>query len=222
MRSLVIFGAGGFGQEAAWVAESMNDVLSPADRWEILGYVDDNAAEKGNEYYGHRVIESPGDLKATGRELWYHCALGNNLLREKISKRLDGMGWKAATLIHPSVIVAKYVRMGEGCYVGAYSILSPNAVIGRHVLINQRASIGHDAHLEDFSQACPGAQINGYCMIRRGALIGSNASIQQGRAVGEHAVVGSNSQVLRSVPDRSTAAGVPATVFTLGHRGTES
>lgn len=208
MQDLVIFGAGGFGQEAVWVAESMNDQLPPAERWNVLGYLDDDASKAGKTFYGYPVLSS-----APAGRVWFHCALGDNATREAVAARLEARGWRPATLIHPSVIRAKFVEVGEGSYVGAGSILSPSCRLGRHVLVNQRVAIGHDAVLEDFSQACPGAQINGYCTLRRGAFVGSNASLHQGRVVGERAVVGANSQVIRDVEPGATVLGVPARVL---------
>lgn len=209
MRKLVIFGAGGFGQEAAWVAESMNDQLPTHTRWEILGFLDDDPSKAGRQYFGHKTLST----RPTESDIWYYCAVGRNITREKISQRLDGYGWKAATLVHASVISARGVEIGEGTYVGPGSILSPMAQVGRHVIINQRVSIGHDAVLGDFSQACPGAQINGYCRLGRYALVGSNASIHQGKKVGEKAVVGSNSQVITDVATSTSVCGVPARVL---------
>jgi sugar O-acyltransferase (sialic acid O-acetyltransferase NeuD family) len=210
MRQLVIIGAGGFGQEAIWVAESMNPALAETERWEILGYLDDNPERDGQEFYGYRVLGRPSEGARKGRETWYYCAVGNNTSRAQLAARLDDLGWRAATLVHPSVIQARYTSIGEGTYIGAGSIVSPNARIGRHVIINQRVSIGHDAVMDDFSQACPGAQINGRCRVGRGALVGSNASLLQDKRVGDNAVVGANSQVVRDVETGTTVCGVPA------------
>src|SRR5262249_13311645 len=152
--------------------------------------------KRGARMYGYACLGGTSDVPSELRTgtVWYYCAVGNTTAREKVVARLDSLGWRAATLVHPSVVRARNVEIGEGTYVGALSVLSPNAKLGRHVIINQRVSIGHDAVLEDFSQACPGAQINGACRIGRGALIGSNASIQQLGNVGAYAVVGSNSR----------------------------
>lgn len=212
MKNIVIVGAGGFGTEAVWVLEEMNRLLSEQERWNILGYVDDDVAKKNLYYYGYRTIGTPEEMEALYdlKELWFFCAIGNNINKLKVVTRIEQFGWRAARLIHPSVIFAREVSIGEGTYIGAGSVVCPNVSIGKHVLINTRVSVGHDAVIEDFSQLCPGAQINGECRVGRGALIGSNASILPGKEVGAGAIVGANSQVIRTVKTGSTVNGVPA------------
>lgn len=214
-RKLIVFGAGGFGSEAVWTAECMNDQARGGAVFDILGYVDDDPAKEGGEIYGRKVLgtSKQAATQFKGQEVWFYCALGSNDLREKSAQRLEQLGWKPATLIHPSVIRAKDSRIGDGTYVGANSILNPNTTIGRHVLINQRVAVGHDALMEDFSQACPGAQLNGNVRVGRGAVIGSNASIHPGRTVGEWATVGANSLVIKTVKAGQTVCGVPARVL---------
>lgn len=216
MRNLIIFGGGGFGAEAAWVAEDVNAAAGQPE-WNILGYVDDDPQKHGCEFYGYRVLGTAEQIARQGdcRDTWYYCAVGNNAVRRELAARLDGLGWRAATLIHPSVIRAKNVVVGEGTYVGPLSTLSPNCTVGRHVIVNQRVAIGHDAVVGDFSNLCPGAQINGACRVGKYALIGSNSSIIQGRLVGESAVLGSNSVAIRSVDAGITVLGVPAKRITL-------
>lgn len=215
MKKLIVAGAGGFGCEALWVAEEMNAQSPAAPPWKILGYADDDPQKIGHGSFGYPVLGRPEDVAAqlVGEEIWYYCAVGDNLNRRQVGKRLDGLGWRAATLIHPSVIRARDATVGEGCYVGALSILNPACRIGRHVLINQRVAIGHEVLVDDFAQVCSGAQVNGGCRIGAGALIGSNASLYQGTSVGKGAMVGSNSLLLKSVPDGVSVMGVPAQTF---------
>ena len=215
MKNIVIMGAGGFGTEAVWVIEEMNKSNQPESMWNILGYVDDQCLKKGVIFYGHKTLGTPEEVANyyPGEKIWYYCAIGKNEVRQSVTERLNRLGWQAATLIQPSVIMARDITIGEGTYVGAGSILCPNAVIGKHVLINTRVAIGHDTVLDDFSQACPGAQINGYCKIGSLATIGSNASIFPGKTVGRLSMVGGNSQVIRSVKPNTTVNGVPALVI---------
>ena len=215
VRNLIIFGGGGFGMEAAWVAEEMTAARLDGAQWQVLGYADDDRHKVGAKSYGYEILGSPEEIAARlgPAELWYHCALGNNQLRRNVAERLDRLGWRAATLMHPSVIRAKDIQVGPGCYVGALAILCPACRIGRHVLINQRTAVGHGSELGDFSQVCPGAQINGDCRIGAGALVGSNASIHQGKSVGEGATVGANSLVVRAVAPGQSVMGTPARPF---------
>jgi sugar O-acyltransferase (sialic acid O-acetyltransferase NeuD family) len=215
MKNIIIVGAGGFGTEAVWVLEEMNRLLSEQERWNILGYVDDDVAKKNLSYYGYQTIGTPEEIATLhdSNELWFFCAIGNNVNKQNVVTRVEQFGWRAACLIHPSVVFAREVSIGEGTYIGAGSVVCPNVFIGKHVLINTRVCVGHNAVLEDFSQLCPGAQINGACRVGRGALIGSNASIMPGKKIGAGAIVGANSQVIRTVKEGLTVNGVPAIIL---------
>lgn len=214
MRNLLIVGAGGFGKEVAWTALAMNRAFSDSDRWQLIGFADDDPKKVGCEIFSLPVLGSPEQAVArlSGGGLWYHCATGCNSTRAELAERLDKTGASSATLIHPSAVVAPHVEMGEGCYVGALTVINPEVSIGRHVLINQRVAIGHDAVLGDFCQINPGGQVNGACRVGELALVGSNASLHPGVRIGARAVVGANSQVLRDVPDNTTVNGVPCVV----------
>ncbi|MHB1126553.1 MAG: acetyltransferase [Bacillota bacterium] len=209
MKKIVVMGAGGLGTEAMWVLEDINSIN---EEWAILGFVDDNPMVYNGEAYGYQILGTPEEMSSDNiiDEIWYYCAIGNNHTREMVTNRLASLGWRAATLIHPSVIIARHARIGQGVYIGACSVVCPNASIGDHVIVNTRVSIGHDAVLEDFSQVSPGAQINGFCKVGRGANIGSNASLYPGVSIGERAVVGGNSLCVRKVRSDATVIGVPA------------
>jgi sugar O-acyltransferase (sialic acid O-acetyltransferase NeuD family) len=211
-KNLIIAGCGGFGAEAIWVAEDMNEQLSDDEKWHIIGYVDDDPRKALQERYGYRVSGAPEEVAAgfKGVETWYFCAIGDNAIRRQMSKRLDGLGWHAATLIHPTAVRAGNVRVGDGTYVGALCILSPNSSLGKHVIVNQHSAIGHDSLIGDYANICPGAKVNGYCRVGEGALVGSNASLMQSCVLGEKAVVGANSFVVHNIPDGVTVMGVPA------------
>jgi len=210
MKNLVIAGGGGFGAEAAWVAEEMN--VADASPWNLLGYVDDDPSKIDLQFYGYKVLGLPEEVadRMGHEEIWCYCAVGDNAARKRMAARLSGFGWRSATLIHPSVVRAKNVSIGEGTYVAPLSVLSPNCTLGRHVIINQRVAIGHDTTIGDFSNICPGAQVNGFCRVGQSSLVGSNASIRQNCSIGENSSVGANSMVVRDVDSGVTVVGVPA------------
>lgn len=210
MRSkLVIVGAGGFGIEACWVAESMN--LAGTAAWEIIGFLDGNPELKGTTIGGHKVLGTLDDFVTdnSALEIFFHLALERNRVREKVAMKLSGLGWKAATLVHPTAMLGPEISIAEGCYIGPMAIVAPLARIEKFCLINAAAGIGHHAVIGEFSQICPGARVSGNCLVDRLAFIGSNATLNPGTRVGYGAIVGANSLVIRNVEPLVTVLGVP-------------
>src|ERR1017187_10075274 len=223
-KPLVIVGAGGLGTEAVWVAEEMNLGAvrsgSPQPLWSVLGYVDADVAKRGQQigpYIVHGTMEEAA-AEFEGKETWFLCAVGDNSAREKMVRAAEAVGWKPATLIHPSVIISPDARIGSGSYVAPGCVVSPRAQIGSHVIVNTHVSVGHDSTLEDYAQICPGARVSGGCRVGKRAFLGSNASLTPGVEVADDAVVGANSHVVRKVAKGVTVVGCPARAVFQGHK----
>lgn len=114
--------------------------------------------------------------------------------------------------------------MGDNVSVGTLSVVEHHVRIGRDVRIHSQAFIPEYCVLEDGSwigpnvvltnaryPASPGAKesLRGV-VIRRGARIGANATVLPGLEVGENALVGAGSVVVRDVPANAVVAGNPA------------
>ena len=210
---LVVLGSGGFGAEAAWVAEEVSATESLEASWEIVGFGDDNPDLTGQEFAGYQVLGTSEQLaRDLDKDVYFYCAIGNNRQRARVANLMLENGFRGATLIHPSVVVHRTATVGQGTYIGAGSVVAPGATIGNFVLINTLVGIGHDSVLADFTQICPGAKINGECKVDELAFVGSNASVQPRRTVGSGATVGANSFVVRSVAPDCVVQGVPARI----------
>jgi sugar O-acyltransferase (sialic acid O-acetyltransferase NeuD family) len=224
LHELVIIGAGGFGAVAASVADQINADAIAHNRqapWDVIGYVDRDAAKRGIRHAGHTVC---GNLDEVGRdfcehELWFFCAVGENDARARIVRVAGEFGWKPATLVHPTAIMASNVEIGAGSYVGPLSVISVNTRVGAHVIVDMHVSIGHDAVLSDFCAVFPGARISGCCRVGEYALVGSNATLLPGTVVGDRAVVGASSMASGAVDADTTILGVPARII---YRSTSS
>jgi acetyltransferase EpsM len=215
-RKLLIVGGGGLGSEYAWVAEEMNHEArrngAGCGPWEILGFADEDARKRGTEFAGYVIHGNLDETRAQfdTNDIGYAIAIGNNGTRERLAQAIEDLGWIPATLIHPSAIIAANALIGVGSYLGPGTVVCPGARVGRHVILNTHVSVGHDSTLQDFVQICPGARVSGGCWVGRGGFLGSNASIAPMGVVGEEAVVGANSFVVRRVAPRTTVLGVPA------------
>ena len=216
---LMVIGAGGFGQEVIWAAKCFNCIHPMYD---IVGYCDDDPTKRGRTVYGYPVL---GALEEVDRELSpkpaFVCAVGRNADRKKVVGRALALGWVPVTIIDPTVVVAEGVTVGGGSYVGAGSILSPEARIGSHVIINHACSIGHNSVLEDFVQVSPGGRVSGACRLKEGSMLASNAVLAPGVTLGAFSTLGACSFAMRDIDDHVTAVGNPARIIARRRSGTK-
>ena len=223
-RDLVIIGAGGFGAIAACAAEDINEVSFENGEevpWNLVGYADCDAEKWGVSHAGCTVHGTIEDVaRAQGdRELWFLCAVGDNVARAEMVRLAQSFGWKPATLVHPSAILASNAVIGEGTYIGPAAVVSSNAKIGAHVIIDMQVSVGHDAVVQDFCAVFPGARVTGRCHLGEYVIVGSNAALLPGTIVGDRAVVGASSFAHGRIEPDTTVLGVPARII---HRRAKS
>ena len=115
------------------------------------------------------------------------------------------------TFIHPTALILdNNVEIGEGSFIGAYSILTTNIKIGKHTLLNRGNQIGHDTTIGDYFSAMPGVIISGNCKIHDYVYIGTNASIRQKISIHSLSTIGMNAAVVKDIESPGVYAGVPA------------
>jgi len=117
---------------------------------------------------------------------------------------------KYFTWIHPTaLIMSDDITIGEGSFIGAYSILTTNIKIGKHAILNRGNHIGHDCEIGDYFSAMPGAIVSGNVKIYDCVYMGSNSSIREKLSIHSLCTVGMNAAVVRNIEDNGTYVGVP-------------
>lgn len=92
--------------------------------------------------------------------------------------------------------------IGEGFYIGHHSgiVINANAVIGKNCNISQGVTIGVSGRGDN----------RGVPVIGDYVYIGANATIAGKIIIGNKAVIGANSLVIKDVGESTTVVGVPA------------
>lgn len=111
------------------------------------------------------------------------------------------MGWTQFITnidIHPAAYIGRRVFIDHGIGV----VIGETAQIGNDVTIYQGVSLG-GVSLERTKR---------HPTILHHAIIGAGAKVLGDIVIGEHAKIGSNSVVIKDVPNKSTAVGIPARV----------
>jgi sugar O-acyltransferase (sialic acid O-acetyltransferase NeuD family) len=129
--------------------------------------------------------------------------------REKIVDRLP-QTTKYLTFIHPSAqILSSSVKIGEGSFIGANSILTINISLGKHSILNRGNHIGHDTKIGDYFSGMPGAIVSGNVTIGKRVYLGTNSSIIEKQSLCDDVIIGSNGVVVKNIKQPGTYVGVP-------------
>jgi sugar O-acyltransferase (sialic acid O-acetyltransferase NeuD family) len=136
-------------------------------------------------------------------------AIADSKIRYEISQRLP-KGLQFFTFIHPTALIMDDVEIGEGSFVGAYSIVTTNIRIGKHSILNRGNHVGHDSRIGDYFSGMPGSIVSGNVNIGQRVYIGNNSSIREKIQVCSDVIIGSNATVIKNIITGGTYVGVPA------------
>lgn len=208
MKNLIIFGAGGFGREVAWLVERIN---AEKPTWNLLGFLDDNEEIQGSTINGYKVLGNMNNVEKYVDD-YFVCAVGASKIREKIINKIEisNPDVKFCTLIDPCAEISNFVKIGVGTIICAHTIMTVNISIGNHVIINLDCTIGHDAVLHNFVTLYPSVNISGNTNVGHASEIGTGTQIIQGKRIGNYSILGAGAVVVKDIPDKCTAVGCPA------------
>lgn len=118
---------------------------------------------------------------------------------------------KYFTWVHPTaLIMSNDIEIGDGSFIGAYSILTTNIKLGKHTILNRGNHIGHDCEIGDYFSAMPGAIVSGNVKIYDCVYMGNNSSIREKLSIHSMCKIGMNAAVVKHIEDGGTYVGVPA------------
>ena len=137
--------------------------------------------------------------------------VGDSNDRHKIVNKLPD-NTKYFSFIHSSAIIQNKVIMGEGSFIGPYTLINTNVKLGAHTLLNRFNNIGHDSICGDFLSMMPGSIISGNCKLGDKIYIGTNSSIREKLTICNNIVIGLGSGVVKNINKSGTYVGSPTTI----------
>lgn len=202
---IAIIGAGGHGK---CCYECFSASSQP-----VYGFYDDGPAVTGEEIIdGHRVRGKPSLILRENEITGIFVAIGDNRVRLEKYRYFKEQGYKFPDAVHPRAYISPFSKTGEGLFIMGAAIVNPDAVTGDCCIINTNATVGHDCRLGSSVQVAPGVNIGGGAVLEEGVFVGIGARIAPGVRIGEWSVIGAGAVVLKDVPPRAFACGIPASV----------
>lgn len=135
-------------------------------------------------------------------------AIGDSKLRYEMVKKLP-KNTSYFTFIHPTALIMNNIKIGHGCFIGAYSVITTDVTIGNHCILGRGNHIGHDSIIGDFFSAMPCSVVSGNCTIGDGVYLGTNSSIKEKIRIIDDVTIGLNSGVVKHINEKGIYGGVP-------------
>lgn len=193
---IIILGAGGHAKVIADI------VLSRGDK--LIGFLDDNIS---GEVLGCPILGKITDATQYAKNCSFIIGIGNNQTRKMLADTYK-LNWYTA--IHPTVVIARDVSIGEGTVIMADVVINPSSVIGRHCIINTSTVIEHDNNIGDFVHISPHATLCGTVRVGELTHIGAGATVKNNISICNDCVIGAGAVAVENVIVPGTYAGVPA------------
>ena len=196
MMKKAIFGFGGHAREAA---------VQMGDNFEF--FVDDAFSSPDT-----RPISSfdPNEFELM-------IAIADCKSRESIVQKLP-KETRYFSFVHPTALIMdRDIKIGEGSFIGAYSILTTRIEIGRHAILNRGNHIGHDSNIGDFFSMMPGAIVSGNATIGNRVYMGTNSTVIEKKSIVDDVILGANSVAVKNIETRGTYVGVPSKMINYGN-----
>jgi len=204
---VLIYGASGHGKVII-------DIIEKDGGYEIAGFIDDDPAIQGRDFYGYPIL---GGFDLLNEGIYHDCklilAIGDNRARSRLWERIKELGYELVYAIHPSAQIAREVSIGPGTVIMANTVVNSGTKVGENVIVNTGVTIDHDCVIKDYVHISPGAHLAGNVSVGELTHIGIGVSVIQGVKIGKGVIIGVGAAVVNDIPDSVTAVGVPAKVI---------
>jgi sugar O-acyltransferase (sialic acid O-acetyltransferase NeuD family) len=200
------------GARADGHAGSILDTLSYFNNINVVAFFDNSTNKVNKKVHGIPVIGNIdkipefNDIKIDA----IHVAIGDNKARFDIYRKLEMMNLQLISIIHPTAILSRSAKIGEGCFIGANAIIQNNVSIDDYSIINTGAIIEHDNVIGKAVHLAPSACTAGRVIINDLAFIGIGALIVPDITIGYSVFINAGVVVKKNVEDGLKMVGYSA------------
>jgi len=207
MPNVIIFGASGHGGVVL-------DSIEKSGKYKVVGFVD-SFKKKGSLQNNYKILGSELDIPDLMEQYTIFggvVAIGDNWTRKHRVESIEKVVplFNFISVVHPSAIIGKDVKIGKGSVILPGVVINANSVVQDFCIINTNSSLGHDGIMKDFSSLAAGVCVGGNFKLGKFSALSLGVSVIENISIGEHTVIGAGSLVLKNIGDRSLAYGLPA------------
>lgn len=206
--ALIVLGAGGHGRVVA-------DALIASGR-RVRGFIDADPHKRNLRVFDLPVLGGDDVLSSLSPE---DVELANGIgsagvmhVRQRVYAAAIDRGFRFATVVHPTAIVASSAMLAPGTQVLAGAVVQPFATVGENSIVNTGAIVEHDVQIGSHVHISPRVVLAGEVRVGDLVHIGVGATVIQQITIGIGAFVAAGAVVVANVPAAKRVMGVPARV----------
>jgi sugar O-acyltransferase (sialic acid O-acetyltransferase NeuD family) len=197
------------------LAEEMFDLISDMPQYEIAAFIENHDRTRaGRELEGQPIVWID-DAARYSRTHLAVCALSTTKRRGYV-EQAAAVGFRFATIVHPTARVSSRARLGEGSFISALATVATRTTLGRCVFVNRGALIGHHTTIGDYCTLQPGANVAGAITMGEQTYVGMGAVVLERKKIGAGCVIAAGAVVIEDLPDHVQAMGIPARICKTG------
>lgn len=209
MKSIAIYGAGGFGKEVACILNKINEV-EPI--WQLIGFFDDGIDKDTEVSNFGKVLGGINDLNQWSDEIAIVFAIGVPRIIKTLVEKITNPRVQFPNIIHPDAFFADKpsLKMGKGNVIVRGCSYSVDVTIGDFNQFNSIAALAHDVQVGSFNVFMPLTRISGGTSIGDLNLFGIGTVVLQNVKIGSNTRFSAGCYVHRHTKDGFLYAGNPA------------
>lgn len=205
MKNLIVIGAGGMGRT---VYSNALESVGYGEKFVVKGFIDDNLEALDGFPNYPPVIDTIRDYQPQENDVFVSSMGGAS--RRPCMEEIIRRGGEFLDLIHQTARLLTNVKLGKGNFIGAYTVIGNDAVIGDYNMIQSYTIIGHDAKVGNYNRIDTHVTCVGGVVIEDDVNIHTSAVISHNVVVETGAHVGALSFVIKKVKAGTTVMGNPA------------
>ena len=205
MKNLIIIGAGGMGRT---VYSNALESVGYGETFVVKGFIDDNLKALDGFPNYPPVIDTIRDYQPKEDDVFVSSIGGAS--RRACMEDIIRRGGEFIELIHQTARLLTNVKLGKGNFIGAYTVIGNDAVIGDYNMIQSYTVIGHDAKVGNYNRIDTHVTCVGGIVIEDDVNIHTSAVISHNVVIETGAHVGALSFVIKKVKAGTTVMGNPA------------
>ena len=205
MKNLIIIGAGGMGRT---VYSNALESVGYGEKFTVKGFIDDNLEALDGFPNYPPVIGTIRDYQPEEDDVFVSSIGG--AARRPCMEEIIRRGGEFMELIHQTARILTNAKLGKGNFIGAYSVIGNDTVIGDYNMIQSYTVIGHDVRMGNWNRIDTHVTCVGGVVIEDEVNIHTSVVISHKVVVETGAHVGALSFVIRRVKAGTTVMGNPA------------